>query len=287
MTVQVSKRIWVKGCVDVTMGRVSGWTFYYSLSGGETSPHRTWAILFFNRHIHAAWFRSPILDICYQGVFVQRKQYYSNMYCLSMERVWTDASVWRPESHALDDGAIDQGCSLTYTCSPPILLRDSLDLSDRTTSTGQRITLRQIQGGGLCVNFIDNMNDYGDQQTRTEQQRRRTRDSNDTHLWDVCGYICYSCGPDGSGRRRRMTQKQIEDLHDRRHRPMAWIPSLSVNTATLECSFILSFDRSRDRGRCIQCLSDVDGFGVQTDDDRGSVDVRNLNDQLSQMMLNH
>ena len=285
VSVQISERLWVQGCRNVTMAGHPDWTFYYSLSGGESSPHRSWVLLFFHCDLCVVRLRSPIIDLSLQGAYVQQKVYHSNIYCLSMEQIWNEVSPWSPPQSCLDTADAQdevQGDELTYTCTPPVLIKDSFGCNGTTGGDKKSIKLRQTQGGGFFAKFID------------DEQPTTTTNNNNHLLWTVCGYLSYN-GQDQQHRRRhhhhlsrRHHHREAEDAHRTKHHPMTWIPTLLVNTATLECKFIISFTDRRDRNRCIQCLADVvDEGGLSVEQGGGGVDVKNLNDQLSQMMLIH
>ncbi|GFR90489.1 hypothetical protein ElyMa_002569500 [Elysia marginata] len=252
MMIQISKRLWVRGCRNVHMANHPGWEFFYSLSGGENTPHRSWFVLFYNRDLCVAKLRSTLLDLCVQGVYIQHKQYFSNIYCLSMERVWLDASIWQ---HANNNNT-PPGKEVTYTCTPPVLIKDRIHYNDT------KIQLKQSHAGGYFVTFINS---------------NEIKNAGDIHLWSIGGYLGHSGNPVA----RRIPQHQRDEAHNTTHHPMSWIPTLSVNTATMECKFVISFNRTRDPKRCLQCSSHVD------DCDPNPKEMRVLNNHLSQLLLNH
>lgn len=265
LPVVLSSKLWALGSRRINFQSDPDWTFFYCIEGESI---KMWSLVFFNNNLKKIKLRTPILDICLEGVFVQTCQYYSNLYCLVVEYVSSKVSPW--VSDRLSEGGCGGGegapvgCAVTYFCAPPIMHKD-------TVRDDTYIQLKKTQYNPLQISsFIDKNHEHN---SRGVQPRGKHRQTDNIKIY-IGGYFTYAMVRESAKKNRKSVCRK--EIHKKYHSPMCWIPSVTVDSETLECQFQIQFERERASGRCLQCLALAEITPVDS-----------LNPMMSNIMINH
>lgn len=233
----VHSRAWVQGSTRISFGGRSDWIFFYSLEGVAI---KSWSVLFYNDALKKIFLRTPTVDLKIKDIVVQKYKYVSNVYIIMLDSTGVSdtmsATMWSP-----DDG------------------------TDRTGPPTGIVTPSNAETY-LCappVLFKDGR--YHSVKSGHTLQMERTQHSPPDlgkqrfNVATVAGYTTY--------------QTQQHRTHDR-HFLRTWVPRVTVDSDTMECSFVIECATGRDKRECLECTS-------------GLRHGETVNSLLSNLLVNH
>ena len=176
------------------------------------------------------YLKSPVIDLKVKNAIIQKCSFVSNVYKLLVERKGDGLALWdsfgdskKPAAAPkVSCGIVSQSVKETYFCAPPIMVKDTF-APLKARDTTQRFILIEPGFNG-----------------HTDKQRQQTTTTS------VAGYTVY---------------RAAVDSHDS-HFNKTWVPSVTVDSTTFDCSFEVVYTSRRRQEECLECaLKDRhDGF---------------------------
>ena len=220
----VTSRLWVLGSTQILFGDAL-WQFYYSIEGVR---RKTWHILFYNSKGNRLYLKSPIIDLKVKNVIIQKCSFVSNIYRLLME--WTQEKA---------DGLALWDCS-------------SIDCTKYTPNVSCGLVSQSVKETYFCAPPIMLKDTFVPLKVNTTQYPIIENDfspDKQQQTTSAAGYTVYQLADPSA------------DSHDS-HFNKTWVPSLTVDSTTFDCSFEVVFIARRRQGECLECVLKDNGGGV-------------------------
>lgn len=216
----VTSRLWVLGSTKIAFGDAL-WQFYYSVEGVRT---KTCHLLFFDPKGKRIYLKLPVIGLKVKNVIIQKCCFVSNVYRLLME--WTQKK---------GDGLTFWDCSSkkeSKKAAAPKVCCGIVSQSFKETyfcasPIMVKDTFAPLKAHTPTQHFIIQHEFNG----KTDKQQQTT---------SVAGYTVYSCTAAASS------------AHDS-HFNKTWVPSVTVDSTTFDCSFEVVYTSRRRRGECLEC----------------------------------
>lgn len=242
----VTSRLWVQGTTHVTFQGRCDWTFFYNIEGVSV---KQWTVLFYNNVLKRVFLRSPIIDLKIKDVVVQKCKYVSNIFTLMLENTNPSGTLrlWSTEDVSPEANGESSRQPSPYLVPSLYLVGIVTPAKEETYPCAPPIlfldTLRTDKSA--CV------------LEKTQSSPFQVSDWNFT-VASVAGYTTYRTGAKDHSA----------------HFNKTWIPSVTVNSDTLECSFEIISNKPRGKQECLECVY-------------GGAQSEVLNTTMSNLLVNH
>lgn len=177
-------------------------------------------IIFYNADLNRMYLRSSIIDLKINNVILQKCKYVSNVFKLLIE--------WK--------------------CNEGLVLWNTKDMNvvDNTAITGflkTGIISRSDKETYFCAPSITFRDTFIPLKLEKSHHARIINDSltTDDSITSAAGYVMYK------GKTDHTT-----------HFNKTWIPQVTVDSVTFQCSFEIVFDSPRIQGECLECIISQD-----------------------------
>lgn len=211
----VTSKLWVLGTSLVSVGN-RYWSFFYSIEGVDT---KVYYVIFYNHDLNRMYIRSPVIDLKVDNVILQKCKYVSNVYKLLIEWKKVDKLyLWDPKD-----------TTIVHQQQQPALLK--------LLKAG--IISQSCNETYFCAPPILLRGSFYPLKVENTQHTIVFQDFNGTTTTTSGGYVTYRANPKAS---------------HAKHYNKTWIPQVTVDSTTFECSFEIVYNTPRSPGECLECV---------------------------------